>query len=70
MAVTAIFNQPLQNRKDDPIEIDRVHKTSSPRNADPSFVRVTLCRVHFYNIKEAIMRAASTQDTILFMMPW
>lgn len=40
VAVMAIFNQLLQRPKDDPIELDRVHRTS-----DPSFVHDTLCRV-------------------------
>ena len=65
-AETAIFNQLLQRPKDDPIELDRVHRTSGPQTQDPSFIRDTLCRIHFYKIKESIMRAASSQDTILF----
>lgn len=63
-AVTAIFNQILQQPKDTPIELDRVHRTSGPRSSDSSFVRDTLCRVHFYKVKEEIMKAASTQDSI------
>lgn len=63
-ATVTIFNQLLQQPKDSPIELDRVHSTSGPRNPNTSFVRDTLCRVHFYKIKEEIMRAASTQDSI------
>lgn len=66
MAVTAIFNQLLKKPKENPIELDRVHRTSGPCNPNPFFVRDTLCRVHFYEVKEAIMRAASTQDTTLY----
>lgn len=38
MAVTAIFNQLLQKPKDDPIELNRVHMASGPRNPDPYFL--------------------------------
>lgn len=65
-AVTAIFNQLLQCPKDNHIELDRVHRISGSRTPDPSFVRDTLCRVHFYRIKEDTMRAASSQATVLF----
>lgn len=66
MAVTAIFNQLLQKPKEDPIELDQIHRKSGLRNPDPSFVHDILCRAHFYMVKESIMHVTSTQDTILF----
>lgn len=65
-AAAAIFSQLWQRPKDAPLELDRVHRTSGPRCPDSTFIRDTLCRVHFYKIKENIMRAANSQDTILF----
>lgn len=63
-AVTVIFNQLLQQPKDTHIELDRVHRTSGPRNPDSTFICDTLCRVHFYKVKEDIMRSTSMQDSI------
>lgn len=63
-AVTAIFNQLLQQPKGTHIELDRVHRTSGPRNPDSSFFHDMLCRVHFYKVKEEIMQVASMQDSI------
>lgn len=64
LVVAVIFNQLLQQPKDTHIKLDRVHRTSGPRYSDSSIIRDTLCRVHFYKVREVIMLAASTQYSI------
>lgn len=64
-AVTAIFNQLFQQPKDAPIELNKVHRTSGPE--EPLFFlcpRYTTQGPLLKKVKEEIMRAASTQDSI------
>lgn len=57
-SVTVIFNQLLENPPDTLIELDRVHMVPTARNPDQSTPRDVLCRVHFFRIREDIIRAA------------
>lgn len=65
-AVIAIFNDLLHKEKEAPIELDRVHRALGPKNPNLEHPRDVICRVHFYAIKDAIMKAARSQDAIYF----
>lgn len=65
-AVTAIFNDLLQKDKDDPLELNRVHRALGPKNQNLEHPRDVICRVHFYAVKDAIMQAARAQSAIYF----
>lgn len=54
--ITSIFNHYLGRPQGEYIEIDRVHRLAGPRRQDSP--RDVICRVHYYIVKEDIMRAA------------
>nr|AWH61093.1 L1 transposable element [Pyxicephalus adspersus] len=56
--VTTIFNMILDRPLDTPIEIDRVHRVRSVRDRSSNLPNDVLCRVHYYTVKEEIMRKA------------
>ena len=56
--VSDIFNELLGKSPDDQIELDRVHRIPTGPYPTKEPPRDVLCRVHFFRIKEAIMRAA------------
>lgn len=56
--VRSIFNQILNCPKDNPIEIDRAHRALWPKNKDPTRHRDIICCLHYYTVKESIMKAA------------
>ncbi|XP_073473806.1 vomeronasal type-2 receptor 116-like [Aquarana catesbeiana] len=65
-AVIAIFNNLLHKDKDAPLELDRVHRALGPKNPNLEHPRDFICRLHFYAIKDTIMKAARVQDAIYF----
>ncbi|PIO09790.1 hypothetical protein AB205_0057590 [Aquarana catesbeiana] len=52
-----IFNKYLESPSDNHIELDRVHRSPVGLISDQGPPRDVLCRVHFYRVKEDIMRA-------------
>lgn len=52
-----IFNKYLENPSDTHIELDRVHRSPVGLISEQGSPRDVLCRVHFYRVKEDIMRA-------------
>lgn len=46
------------------LEIDRVHRALGPRNPDPAKPRDIICRIHYFRVKEDIMRKARTKGLI------
>lgn len=64
--VMAILNQVLKNPPNTPIELDRVHKVPTTRNPAQTNPRDVLCRVHFFRIKENILRAAWQEGTVKY----
>lgn len=72
--VVAILNQVLGKPPTADLELDRVHRIPGPRPpptaqrapADQDLPRDVLCRVHFFTIKEEILRLAWVKGTIDF----
>lgn len=58
ITVTRIFNKLLNRDSTTDIEMDRVHRVQAPRSAGEGYPRDVLVRVHFYSLKEDIMRRA------------
>lgn len=56
--VTEIFNKYLGKTTDTQIELDRVHRSPAGPMLESGPPREVLCRVHFFGVKEEIMRAA------------
>lgn len=56
--VTDIFNKYLGKSSETHIELDRVHRSPVGLTAEKGPPRDVLCRVHFFGVKEDIMRAA------------
>lgn len=53
-----VINKLLENPPDTLIELDRVHRVPTARNPAQAAPHDVLCRVHFFRIKEDILRAA------------
>lgn len=58
-----LFNGILGNPSSHPIELDRAHRALRPRGSSNA-PRDVICRIHHYNIKEAIMRKSRTLTTL------
>lgn len=56
--VTAICNHYLDRAPNEFIELDRVHRVFRRRNVDNTRPRDVLCRIHFFVIKERVIRKA------------
>lgn len=56
--VTAILNSYLGRPAQDSLELDRVHRAPGSRGGSPGRPRDVICRVHFFQVKDSIMRAA------------
>ncbi|XP_069805813.1 apoptosis-resistant E3 ubiquitin protein ligase 1 [Dendropsophus ebraccatus] len=56
--VRMIFNRYLGDPDDTHIELDRTHRVAGPRSQDRNRPRDVLCRVHYYQQKEALMQRA------------
>lgn len=56
--VITILNKALGREATSPIELDRVHRVGGPGGARDGRPRDVLCRVHYYTLKEEIMRKA------------
>lgn len=59
-----LFNDLLGNPETSPIEIDRAHRTLGPKNPDPNRPRDILCRIHYFTVKELILRKARDRGDI------
>lgn len=57
-SVTAIFNTLLDRPASEPVIFDRVHRALGPRGSDPGRPRDVICRLHYYMVKESILRRA------------
>lgn len=57
-SVRGIFNGLLGHAADHPLKIDRVHRALRPRNLSTDIPRDVICRVHYYEEKELIMKKA------------
>lgn len=64
--VQGIFNSLLNKPPTNHIELDRTHRTPGPRNQDPLRPRDVVCRIHFYTVKEEILRKAWEKGPIDF----
>lgn len=60
-----LFNDLLETEETSPIEIDRAHRTLGPKNQDPNRPRDILCRLHYFTVKEQILRKARDRGNIL-----
>ncbi|XP_075715534.1 uncharacterized protein LOC142750416 [Rhinoderma darwinii] len=61
-----LFNSLLGREPESALEIDRAHRTLGPRNADPDRPRDILCRIHYFTLKEEILRKARDKGDILW----
>lgn len=61
-----IFNKHLGNPSDTHIELDRVHRSPAGLVPEQGSPRDVLCRVHFYKVKEDIMRAVWQKGALEF----
>ncbi|XP_040272583.1 uncharacterized protein LOC120988885 [Bufo bufo] len=64
LTVQVLFHSLLKGDESSPIEMDRVHRALGPKSANPSRPRNIVCRVHFYKVKEAILKAARQADKV------
>lgn len=62
--IVAILNQILGKPPTDHIELDRVHRVPAVSDPLSDRIRDVLCRVHFFTIKDEIVRAAWRQGAI------
>lgn len=62
--VLAIFNSILEKPVDAHIELDRVHRTPLRRGKQELGPRDVVCRVHFFTIREEILRRAWDMGTV------
>lgn len=72
-SLRGIFNVLLGRTADHPLKIDRAHRDLRPRNLSSETLRDIICRVHYYEEKELIMRKAREKapmdfdgETLLF----
>lgn len=61
---TRIFHISLDNQE--PVKIDRVHRSSGPKWKDLSHPRDIICRLHHYSIKDAVIQRAWQAGTIRY----
>lgn len=59
-----LFNDLLGDPETSPIEIDRAHRTLGPKSQDPNRSRDILCRIHYFTVKELILRKARERGDI------
>lgn len=59
-----LFNDLLGEPETSQIEIDRAHRTLGPKSSDPNRPRDILCRLHYFTIKELILRKARDKGDI------
>lgn len=55
-SLQSIFNSLLGEPEDAKLEIDQAHRSLGPHNTDPAQPRDVICRVHFFEGKEEIMK--------------
>lgn len=65
-SVRGIFNTLLGNQADHPLKIDRVHRALRPRNLSTDTPRDIICRLHYYEEKEIIMKKAREAESLDF----
>lgn len=64
--IVAIFNRLLDKPPTAELELDHVHRVQGPRGGDDLAPRDILARVHYYTIKEEILRKAWSQGPLDF----
>lgn len=64
--VTGIFNQYLGKPNDEVIIIDRVHRATFFKAGNNDKPRDVLCKIHYFSVKEQIMREAWSKGPIDF----
>lgn len=65
-SVHGIFNGLLGRAADHPLKIDRVHRALRPRNLSTDTPRDVICRVHYHDEKELIMKKARDAASLDF----
>ncbi|XP_056391872.1 uncharacterized protein LOC130284929 [Hyla sarda] len=65
-ALLSIFNDLLERAPDVHIELDRAHRALRPPSQDDQHPRDVICRVHYYALKEDILRAARARRRIYY----
>lgn len=65
-SIRGIFNSFLGNLADHPLKLDRVHGVHRPRNLSSETPRDVICRVHYFEEKELIMKKAREAATLDF----
>lgn len=64
-ALKRLFNELLGTEETLPIEINRAHRMFGPRSQDPNRPRDILCRIHYFTVKELILRKARERGDLL-----
>lgn len=59
-----LFNNLLGDPEGSQIEMDRAHRTLGPKNPDPNRPRDVVCRLHYFTVKEQILRKARDKGDI------
>lgn len=65
-ALLSIFNDLLGRPPDIHIELDRAHRALRPPSQDDQNPRDVICRVHYYALKEDILRAARARRQVFY----
>lgn len=65
-SLRGIFNGLLGRAADSPLKIDRAHRALRPHNLSSEIPRDIICRIHYYNEKELIMRKARKKAPLDF----
>lgn len=65
-SLRGIFNGLLGQAADYPLKIDRAHRALRPRNLSSETPQDIICRLHYYEEKELIMRKAREQTPLDF----
>lgn len=60
-----LFNNLLGTEENAEIEINRAHRTLGPKSQDPNQPKDILCRIHYFTVKELILRKARERVDIL-----
>lgn len=65
-SIQGIFNGLLGQAADRPLKIDRVHRGLRPRNLSSDIPCDVICRVHYYEEKELVMKKAREAASLDF----
>lgn len=59
-----VFKTILQVAEDTDIKIHNIHRSLSPKPADPTKTRDVVCRIHHYPVKKELIRKAWTHREV------